>query len=202
MPVDQFGAIKSIKLPDSFARGETLYGGMGQNWRRSFHPREKKDSLEVSITSMFRGSPTAVNDASIFRKILAEPPRVIYSSDSRSSHLCHPKAQLLVSEMVDVLGNAGNNQLTNCETGVGGPRFYLQRMESILLNGKKVLAVYGVFHNSQMEPQAYYCGLFVDSDPEREDCVIEELVFEAQTKELYEKYRSSFEKALATIQWL
>jgi hypothetical protein len=53
-----------------------------------------------------------------------------------------------------------------------------------------------------MQPQAYYCGLFVDSDPEREDCVIEELVFEAQTKELYEKYRSSFEKALATIQWL
>jgi len=201
VPVDQFGVIKSIKLPDSFARGAVLYGGMGQNWRRSFHPREKKDAGDVAITSLFRGSATIGNDACTFRKVLAQPAGMIFSSSAESKHKCHPRAQLLINEMADALGNAGNNQLTNLETGVGGPRFYLQRMETIELNGRKVLAVYGVFHNSQMQAQAYYCGLFVDSDPAAADCVIEELVFEAQTKELYDKYRAGFEKALSTIQW-
>lgn len=201
MPDYRFGVIKSIKLPDSFARGETLHGGMGQNWRRSFHPREKRDSSQVSITSLFRGSPTECREASSFRKVLAQPPGLIFCSAEDSQHLCHPEAHALIKEMAEALGNAGNNQLTNFEKGVGGPRFRLQRMEVLEISGRKVLAVYGVFHNSNMEPQAYYCGLFVDAAPGKEDCAIEELVFEAQTKELYEKYRLGFEKAISTIQW-
>ena len=196
-----FGVIKSIKLPDSFARGETLNGGMRQNWRRSFHPREKKDSRDVSITSLFRGSPTPFLEASTFRKVLAQPPGLIFSSAEDSQHLCHPEAPLLINEMAEALGNAGNNQFTNFETGVGGPRFCLQRMEVLAIGGRNVLAVYGIFHNSKMEPQAYFCGLFIDAAPDKADCAIEELVFEAQTKELYEKYRLAFERALSTIQW-
>ncbi len=200
MRVD-LGTIKSINLPDSFAKGEVLFGGMGQNWRKTFHPREKKDAQDVAITSMFRGSPTLESDAITFRTLLRQPPGVIFSADENAESKMHPQAKHIVNALADALGNAGNNQLTNAETGFGGPRFYLQRMETLELNKKKVLAVYGVFHNSEMKPQNYYVGLFVDSRPDKKECVVEELVFEAQTRELYEKYRGSFEKSLTTIQW-
>jgi hypothetical protein len=200
MRVD-LGTIKSINLPDSFAKGEVLYGGMGQNWRKTFHPREKKDTKDVAITSMFRGSPTLESDGITFRTLLRQPPGVIFSADENAESKMQPQAKQIVNALADALGNAGNNQLTNTETGFGGPRFYLQRMETLELNKRKVLAVYGVFHNSEMKAQNYYVGLFVDSKPDTKECVVEELVFEAQTRELYEKYRVSFEKSLTTIQW-
>ncbi len=200
MRVD-LGTIKSINLPDSFAKGEVLFGGMGQNWRKTFHPREKKDAQDVAITSMFRGCPTSEPDGITFRTLLRQPAGVIFSADRNAKIEMHPQAKNIINALTDALGNAGNNQLTNSETGFGGPRFYLQRMETLELNKKKVLAVYGVFHNSQMKPQNYYVGLFVDARPDKKECVVEELIFEAQTSELYEKYRGSFEKSLSTIEW-
>jgi len=200
MRVD-LGTIKSINLPDSFAKGEVLFGGMGQNWRKSFHPREKKDARAVAITSMFRGSPTLDSDGRTFRTLLRQPPSLIFSADSKAENEIHPQAKKIINALADAMGHAGNNQLTNPETGFGGPCFYLQRMETLELNKKKVLAVYGVFHDSEMKPQNYFVGLFVDAKPDKEECIVEELIFEAQTRELYEKYHSSFEKSLTTIQW-
>ncbi|MCC7531290.1 MAG: hypothetical protein IT342_22480 [Candidatus Melainabacteria bacterium] len=80
MRVD-LGTIKSINLPDAFMKGEVLFGGMGQNWRKTFHPREKKDAQDVTITSMFRGSPTLELDGRTFRTLLRQPAGVIFSAD-------------------------------------------------------------------------------------------------------------------------
>lgn len=200
MRVD-LGTIKSINLPDSFTKGEVLFGGMGQNWRKTFHPREKKDAQDVAITSMFRGSPTLDSDGKAFRTLLRQPPVLIFSADSKAKNEIHPQAKKIVNALADAIGHAGNNQLTNPETGLGGPRFYLQRMETLELNKKRVLAVYGVFHDSEMKPQNYFVGLFVDAKPDKKECFVEELIFEAETRELYEKYHDSFEKSLTTIQW-
>jgi len=202
VPVESFGVIKSIVIPDSFRRGEILYGGMGRNWRRSFHPREKRDAEEVSITSFYRGGAAAGSDSQILRELLARAPRQIFSSMESDKHPCPPQTQYLLSKMADILGNIGNNQFTNSETGIGGPRFRMEHMETIILNSRAVLSVCGVFHNSQLQPQNYYWGIFVDARPEGKDCLIEELVFEAETKTLYEKYRPAFQKSLTSIHWL
>ncbi len=200
MRVD-LGTIKSINLPDAFTKGEVLFGGMGQNWRKTFHPREKKDAQDVAITSMFRGSPTLESDGRAFRTLLRQPAGVIFSADKDTEIETHPQAEKIVNALADALGNAGNNQLTNQETGFGGPRFYLQKMETLELNKRKVLAVYGVFHDREMKPQNYFIGLFVDAKPDKKECNVEELIFEAQTRELYEKYRGGFEKSLTSIEW-
>lgn len=201
MRVYEVGSIKSINLPDSFARGDFLHGGMGNNWKKSFYPRDKRDHDEVAITSMFRGTATLDPDARNFRKLLDEPARVVYSKQIEENSKSAQAAISIVNSMAEALGNAGNNQLTNCEMGIGGPRFNLQKMETLMLNDKKVLAVSGFFHNSEMKVQTYYLGLFVDARPNNQECIIEEIAFEATTEELYEKYRNSFEKSLHTIEW-
>jgi hypothetical protein len=197
----ELGTIKSTNLPDAFTKGEVLFGGMGQNWRKNFHPREKKDARDVAITSMFRGSPTLELDGKTFRSLLRQPAGVIFSADRKAQNKIHPQAEEIVNALADALGNAGNNQLTNPQTGLGGPRFYLERMEILELNKKKVLAVHGFFHDSEMKPQNYFIGLFVDAKPDQRECIVEELIFEAQTRELYEKYCGGFEKSLTSIEW-
>ncbi len=201
MRIHQVGSIKSINIPDSFARGESQHGGMGRNWSTSFHPRDKRDQEEVTITTMFRGSPTLDPDARNFRKVLEKPAGIIYARQNVENEKSEQMAISTINSMVEVLGNAGNNQLTNSETGLSGPRFHLQKMETMDLNKKKVLAVYGVFHNSEMKAHTYYMGLFVDAKPDAEECIVEELAFEASSQELYDKYRNSFEKSLSTIEW-
>lgn len=197
----EFGSIKSMSLPDSFARGDSLHGGMGNNWSKSFYPREKRDQDEVTITAMFRGAPTRDPDARNFRKLLDEPAGVIYSQQQSQNSKSEQRAISIVTSMAEALGNAGNNQLTNFEAGISGPRFNLQKMETMELNNKKVLAVSGYFHNSEMKAQTYYLGLFVDAKPQAKECTIEEFAFEATSKELFEKYLNGFQKSLATIEW-
>lgn len=50
-------------------------------------------------------------------------------------------------------------------------------------------------------PKLKLIGLFVDAKPDKRECIVEELIFEAQTRELYEKYRGGFEKSLTSIEW-
>jgi len=200
MRVDDLGVIKSIELPDSFTRGAVVLGGIGRNWRRIFHPRDKRDAQAVSIISYFRGGPAPPADGKMLRKLLAKPCGLIYSSEPESTN-AHPQAPTLINALVDALGNAGNNQLTNPETGFGGPCFFLEKVETIELNKKNVLAVHGYFHDRELNAENFYTGVFVDASPNDAECLIEELVFEANTPRLYEKYYSSFQKALNTIRW-
>lgn len=195
MNTEKLGVIKTMRLPDDFARGEERTGGMGQNWRKIFHP---KNNPEVSITSLYRGSAAFAPSGKAFRILLAESPTVVYSTDDSN----HMQAKTIITSLTDALGNAGDNQLTNSDQGERGPLFFLQRLETLALNGKTALAVYGIFHDSQKTPHNYYIGIFLDADPKAKDCRIEEIIFEAQSRELYDQYHKQFEDSLKTIQWL
>lgn len=200
MPTLQAGIIKSITLPDSFAKGESLHGGRGTNWRKVFHPRNKRDTSDVSISAFFRGRAVIDDEAKAFRVLLRQPPGVVFSAQ-KDTDCCHPQAESIIKAMIDALGQAGNNQLTNQERGIFGPHFFLQRMETVELKKRKVMIVYGIFHDAEMNPLNHYVGLFVDADPNSSDCRIEELVFEAFSNAQYEKCRPDFEKALKSIVW-
>lgn len=200
MRVEEIGSIKYIELPDSFARGEVQMGGMGQNWRRIFQPRDKKDADDASIVAFYRGAPASAEDAAPFRHLLKQPPSLLFSTISMGNGAQQHNFEL-IRELESILGQCGNNQIANIETGVQGPRFCLEKLETILVSGKNVLALSGFFHDMDLHPQAFLRGLFFDAQPESTDCIVEELIFEAQTRILYDKYSPAFEKSLSTICW-
>ncbi|MBA3858812.1 MAG: hypothetical protein C0507_18060 [Cyanobacteria bacterium PR.3.49] len=197
--VEEIGSL-SIELPDSFARGEVQMGGMGHNWRRVFQPRDKNDADDVSIVSFYRGSPAALEDAAVLRSLIKQPPAVIFAG-TRSDCCSQPHVAELVRKLEPILGQCGNNQIANQETGVAGPRFFLEKLETISLDGRAVLSASGYFHDMELHPQAYFSGLFFDAQPESPHCCVEELVFEAQTRSLYDKYYPSFKQAVSTVRW-
>lgn len=200
MRVEDVGIIKTIELPDSFGRGEIQMGGMGENWRRQFQPRDKKDADDVSIVSFYRGSPAANDDAAPFRFLLRQPPAIVYSSMKNRAGQTSQCSDV-IRELEGVLGQCGNNQVANEETGFGGPRFHLEKLETISVGGKNVLSACGYFHDMDFRPQAYFAGLFLDAQPDSPQCFVEEFIFEAQTRPLFDKYYPSFEKAIASIEW-
>lgn len=195
MDTEKLGVIKTMHLPDNFVKGEERAGGMGNNWRKIFHPA---NSTDVSITSLYRGSAAFAPSGRTFRTLLAQPSALIYSTENGGL----AQAETIITSLAPALGNAGDNQLTNAETDEQGPLFYLQRMETVELNHRRVLAVYGIFHNSEKVPHNYYVGIFIDANPKAKECRIEEIIFEAQSRELYDQYHTQFEDSIKTIQWL
>lgn len=198
--VEEIGSL-NFELPDSFARGEVQMGGMGHNWRRVFQPRDKDDADDVSIISFYRGSPTAQEDAAAFRSLLKVPPANVFDG-SHPDCCSQPHMFELVRKLEPILGQCGNNQIANTEVGVSGPRFFLETLKTIAVAGRTVLVASGYFHDMELHPQAYFSGLFFDAQPDCTNCCIEEFVFEAQSRSLYDKYYSSFEKAISTIRWI
>jgi hypothetical protein len=188
------GAIKTLVLPENFVLAEEEYGGMGFNWRRQYVP---KGETQIEITSFYRGRPAAEIDSEAFRTELAKPQHEIFTQGKTD-----PKdAEASLSELWGALGNAGNNQITNEDTGISGPRFYLESARTLDVQGRRVLVVGGYFHGVDGDLHNWYCGIFIDGSPEEDCSQIEELVFQADTKELYDKYFPEFWKALDTIEW-
>lgn len=194
MNTEKLGVIRTMHLPDDFVKGEERAGGMGNNWRKTFHPKDKSD---VSITSLYRGSAAFAPSGRAFRALLAQPSALIYSPDNNS----HPQAKTIISSIAPALGNVGDNQITNLETNERSPEFYLQRLETLELNQRRVLVIYGIFHDINKKPHNYYIGVFIDAEPKAKECRIEEVIFEAQTRELYEQYHGLFEDSIKTIEW-
>ncbi|MBX9693324.1 MAG: hypothetical protein K2Z81_13130, partial [Cyanobacteria bacterium] len=137
------GEIAKITMPSGFIRGQESHGGMGNNWNIPFSP---PDGSPVEIALFYRGSPETSIDTTVFRDILSQNPHVVFEQESPQSAIA-PEMAKVVTDIRHFLGNAGNNQITNQEEGIGGPRFFLERIETIDLNGRPVLGVHGFFHS-------------------------------------------------------
>lgn len=191
----QKGAIKKFTLPDGFVLGEEEYGGMGYNWRRRYVPGANN---EVAIISYYRGSEEPASDGEVFRHLLSKPPHLIY----REGETDRQAALSTLYNLAPIIGGAGNNNLVNQRTGLSGPRFHLEIMRTLKLGGRTVLEVAGWFHGASGELHNYYDGILFDGDSASAGVAVEELLFEAQTKQLFDRYWPAFLESLKSIEWV
>lgn len=188
------GAVKKLKLPESFILGEEEYGGKGLNWRRQYVSRLGSG---VEITSYYRGRPAAKVDSDAFRAVMSKPPHEIFLEGQTTEEQAEP----ILQEVWGALGNAGNNQITNKSEGLGGPRFHMVSCSTIDMNGRRVMVATGWFHGPDGAVHNHYCGIFFDASPNEEACRIEELIFQADSQQVYDSYLPSFREALFTMEW-
>lgn len=187
----QEGVIQKIDMPSGFELNEETRGGMGMNWLRVYSP---KGVDGVSISLFYRGAPELVEYARVFRSLLKNPAVVFDDSDGPKDE----GAQARVRSIQSCLGNAGNNQITNPEHS----RFYLEKIQTIELCGRPVMAVQGYFFGPDGQVDNNYMGVFFDATPDdREACRIEEIVFEAANWDLFEQYFAEFQKTLNSVRW-
>ena len=189
----QEGAIAKIDLPPGFVLMEETRGGMAMNWLR----RYSKNGNDISISLFYRGAPELAQFASDFRSLL-ETETVVFDGQNGPSD---EVAAGHVKNMRSVLGNAGNNQITN-QDKENGPHFFLEKIQTIKLNGRPVLSVQGYFYGGDGEIDNYYMGIFFDATPgDATACKVEEIIFEAKSWELFEKNFGAFQASLNSIRW-
>lgn len=194
MQIAGHGAIKKILLPGEFSEGKTTYGGTGQNWSFDYYA---KNNPEVTITFYYRGTSIHDDDALFFLRLLEKEPQQIFSADKNS----HESVEQLIHGLAPALGNAGNNQITNKNTGMRGPRFFLASLQTMEINNKRALLVAGYFHTFEGSFSQAFRGLFFPAKNTPDSCDIEELFLQTPSKESMEEYASKFAQALASIEW-
>lgn len=188
----QEGAIAKIDMPSGFELMEETRGGMGMNWLRVYSPKQMED---VRISLFYRGAPELAEYARVFRSVL-QTPAVLFDDLSGPND---EGAQARVRSIQSCLGNAGNNQITNPDNA----RFVLEKIQTINLCGRPVMAVQGYFYGPDGQTDNNYMGIFYDATPnDKEYCKIEEVVFEASNWDLFEKYFPEFQKTLNSIRWV
>jgi hypothetical protein len=195
MPTLTKGAVQDMQLPADFEFGQDLLGGMGLNWLKSYQAVENKD---VQISLFYRGTPNTAESVAGFRFLLSMQG-VLFDVDKGDPD---EQTRKRICSLETALGNAGNNQITNKASGISGPRFFLEKIHVINLNSKSVMAIQGYFHGYDGEVHNHYMGVFFDATPDDKTyCQIEEVVFQAPTWELFERYFPQFQKTLNSIRW-
>lgn len=193
------GAIKGMELPSRFEKGEEELGGMGNNWTIPYHPPGRKD---VELTFHYRGTPETGISATGCKLLLEKKPHFIFKRPEKAFKI-RESVNNTLEALAPILGNAGDNQVTNTNTGMRGPRFNVDKVETIDVNGKTVIAVNGFFHSYKAldDLQTFYYGIFYDATPESIDAQIEEFFYQAETKKAFTEFWEDFYRALNTIVW-
>jgi hypothetical protein len=187
----------------NFGEVQTLVSPPGWVWRRDqerdmsgraseyFQP---PSSDVVVINAFYRGVPVNDQSASALAELLKAK-----SADSDPVPLSADE----IRSMSYVFGrnNVGDNQYTN-DAPVGQKDFavfHLKSAHTVSLNGRAVLRVVGSFQDENGVSINEYNGFFVPakSDPNR----IEELFFQAPTKDLYVEFLPAFEGCLESLKW-
>lgn len=174
---------------------EESYGGKGLKWLIGYSPTIKKD---VQIGYYYRGVALDAISTSTFRRLLNDAPKLIFFHKSTERYTESEKKLLL--ELSDILDNASDNQVSN-EDKSFVPRFYLESLETLKLNSQPMFLIKGYFLTMDRKPSTYLYTLLFDRDPKTEYCHVEELFFQANSKELYDKYFPGFKKSLETIEF-
>lgn len=185
-------AIQYIEIPDEFELVENNFPPIGSAIELTYRHKRRP---AVEIVLFYRGTRIAASRAADFRS-LVQQTQIIFDHSSNG--------QQAVSQfhLQAVLGNIGNNQTINHGIGSAGPSFFLEKLQVQLINGKHVLAAEGFFHESDGDPNMYFCGIFFDCDPtDSEYCRVEEVLFQAPDLNLFQRHRPDFDKTLSSIQW-
>lgn len=193
-PVRYSRGIESIDMPDGWQLKELppIASTIVDN---KYSPPETQD---VRIRYFYRGVPLSSPGTASFRACLASPARLIFQY--QPGEPLDPATKQLLSGLQEAMDNTGNNQMT--VKGEGRPRFQLEELRTLSLNGKSVLSVQGWFYGPDMEtPQDHYFGIYSDSNPQMALCEVEEVFLEARDWDDFEKYYPEFRKVLGSIRW-
>lgn len=198
MPILTTGAIKSMKVPEQFSEHAEQVGGYGpEHWSHSYRfPKQRFPE----ITFRYSGFPVQESAAASFRSALAEGARTIYDiNDAAAMTEANKK---IVAQLSGILGNSGDNQVSNTQTGIDGPVFELEEMEVIVVQNRPVLRVKGYFRNLQsMEAHTYMHGIFIDASPKSKECKVEELYLQAFPQDAFRRHLPDFAEVLSSIAW-
>lgn len=191
------GQIRSMRIPPGWKDGPSETGGIGFRGLRTFLA---PDDHEVVISLFYRGFPISEEGSAGFRRILAEGAKTIYIA--RDGKEPSESEQLLFSDLREVLGNAGNNQVINRKTDWRGASFNVTRVEVLDINGRNLLSVQGRFRDPDVDERLKeFAGLFVDTNPEEQQCGVQEIFIEAPNAERFARYLSQFNEAIRSITW-
>ncbi len=197
MKIENYHCIKSLKLPAGWAECKAG-SGFATRIVRSFTP---PGSSDVKMEFFYRGLPVSDAAGKAFRKVLKQAPKTVFDHNNSNKPT---KAEVqLICDLEEVLGNIGNNQISNTETGPSGPPFLLERLDALLWNDKPLLAGRGWFINPETGERRYaFCGFFIDANPNQAACSVEEIYLEADKEDLYAQCMPQFEECLRSIEWL
>ena len=187
------GIIKSMQLPEVLSNHKEKSGGYGgDNW---LHTYANPGQRYPQICYRYSGSPQDNASAQLFRKLLKSTGLLF--EDGKSN----PAEEDLVRELELVLGNSGDNQLCNTESGPRGPRFHLLSLAVQEINARSVLRLNGYFQDHSREPVVYLDCIFIDASAAESECRIEELFLESFPKRSFDDMHDDFEKVIASIVW-
>ena len=197
MKIVNYRYIKALSLPIGWVENNVPQN-FGPQITRSFSPA---NNSAVNITLFYRGFPLSESAAASFKRALSNSPQVIFDAQNNPSP--EELAIELVCNLEEVLGNVGNNQITNTGTGPLAPPFVLNRLEAMIWNNKPILAARGTFYDPEEgKPLNEFCGFFVYVPDAQGNSNVEEIYLEAQTKDLFFKYLPAFTDCLKSIEWL
>jgi len=195
--IENYHCIKSLQFPPAWRETEAS---------DVFPPREDRvftpaDSPEVRIEIFSRGLPVDKKTSTAFREILKTSPCIIFEQKKEQQ----PTAAdvKIFTQIKDVLGNAGNNQIINTEKGFRGPSFIVEKAEVLNWSGKNLFALRGWFRDTDEDRRVNdFCGFFIDTNPNDPECQVEEIFLEAKDEKEFLRYLPTFKECLSTIQWM
>lgn len=186
-----------MSLPKNFELVKEEYSTFAANWVIIYSPINEK---LVEIGLIYDGKPLYIDDAEFFRSIINKQAQVLFLNQPDGTFFEQEKD--LVSKLTFIMGKTGNNQVTNQRVGLNGPEFYLERLETLLVNGRRALSVKGYFQSPEESVQNHYYGLLFERKRNSKECDMEEIYFQAHTQELYDKYFFDFTTSLKSIIWV
>ena len=197
LKIENYRYIKLLELPAGW-KENTPTRGIATAVVRNFTP---PDTTGVEINLFCRGLPLSEAVRKSFREVLKLAPKLIFDCNSASK----PSAvdTQLICNLEEVLGNVGNNQIANTETGFSGPPFKLERLDTLVWNGKPLLAARGWFSNPENGKRLNsFCGFFIDANPSQAACNVEQIYLQVEKENLYLQYLPQFQECLQSLVWI
>ncbi len=189
------GIINNFELPDRFFKLEESHGGRGLKWFLVYSTSTKK---EVQIGFYYRGVGLDSRSTLVFRQLLSQPAKLIFNHQSSENYSSGDKN--LIESLRQILDNAADNQVTNTDSDYV-PYFYLETLETTKIKERPVLVIKGQYLGSQSKPTGYLYTLLFDRDNKSNHCHIEEIFFQASSKDLFDRQFVDFNKSLESIEF-
>ncbi|MDX2108503.1 MAG: hypothetical protein SFY67_19065 [Candidatus Melainabacteria bacterium] len=190
------GAIQNVTLPEGFSLCEDTVGKVARSHLRRYESTKYKS---VEIAFFYRGNELSSTDTNTLRQYLSQPNQVLIEIEETEKPT--PKDVEIMQEFYYIIGTPGNNQISNSEKGIRGPRFHLASLETLMVSGKRCLAVNGWYHGPKEEVHNYFYGVYFDSKRSQKLCKLEEVYLHAPTSALFDYYLPDFQETLKTIVW-
>lgn len=189
--ISDYGEVKRLQSPPGWILKTQETGAMSPRACKLFHPPEMEN---ITINVFFRGYPVSEEAIKALKELLERKQATNAPQDLSEDE---------IRDLSHVFGRntVGDNQYTN--DGQKGNYdyhvFHMLSAQTINLRGRTVIQVTGTFQDEHGTPTTEYSGYLFQSSVVPDN--IEEIFFQAPTRELYDKHLKDFEESLTSLQW-